>query len=90
MGLGWWEGLWVTREQVKHLYRVVSPEEYDEAVQRNPSASLLAATGDHRSGQQLLTDGAFDARRTAAAAAASEVGREELNAMAAAADAMIV
>jgi hypothetical protein len=64
----------------------VTPEEYDLAVSRDPSASTLAATGDGRTGRQLLADAAADYFRTVAGMAASPAGRAELDVFAALAE----
>ena len=56
------------REQVRYLTRVVTPEEYDAAVQRWPEMCPLYYMGDRRSGQQLLDDFDSDAGVSVAAA----------------------
>jgi hypothetical protein len=70
--------------QVKHTTEVVSPDEYDEAVQRDPRLGALCLTGDLRTGQQLLADAAEDKLRTVGWMAACPRGRAELDAIAAA------
>jgi hypothetical protein len=40
--------------------RFITPAEYDDAVRRDPLTCPLAATGDFRSGAQLLADAASD------------------------------
>ena len=47
------------------------------------------ATGDYRSGHELLTDADADHRRTIASMAASREGRAELESIAAAIEAMV-
>ncbi len=74
--------------QVKNTTQAVSPEEYDDAVRRNPMASTLAATGDLRTGRQLLADAAKDHFISVACMAASQGGRAELDAMAEATEAL--
>jgi hypothetical protein len=74
--------------QIKNHYRVITPEEYDAAVQRDPMCSPLTATGDFRSGRQLLADTEADLTRTIASLAASREGRAELDAIAAAIEAI--
>jgi hypothetical protein len=44
---------------VRYLTRVVTPEEYDEAVRRVPEMCPMYYMGDRRTGRQLLND--FDA-----------------------------
>ncbi len=66
----------------------VSPDEYDEAVRRDPTASTLSATGDMRTGRQLLAEAAEDRLFTVSWMAACPRGRAELDRMAAAAEAM--
>jgi hypothetical protein len=44
---------------VRYLTRVVTPEEYDEAVRRVPEMCPMYYMGDRRTGRQLLDD--FDA-----------------------------
>jgi hypothetical protein len=74
--------------QVKNITQAVSPDEYDEAVRRNPMVSTLSATGDMRTGRQLLADGAGDHLRSIAGMAASQYGRVELDMMAKATEAL--
>jgi acyl-CoA reductase-like NAD-dependent aldehyde dehydrogenase len=69
-------------EQVKHITQAVSADEYDEAVSNNPMVSVLSATGDLRTGRQLLADAAADRLRTIAWMAACPHGRMELDVMA--------
>ena len=57
----------------------ISPEEYDAAVRPDPAASTHAATGDARSGCQLLADAAADRRRSIAIMEACRAGRAELD-----------
>uniref|UniRef100_A0A7S0M3U1 Uncharacterized protein n=1 Tax=Cryptomonas curvata TaxID=233186 RepID=A0A7S0M3U1_9CRYP len=73
---------------IKNHYRLITPEEYDEAVQRDPMCSPLTATGDHRSGHRLLADTEADLLRTIAGMAAGREGRAELDAIAAATEAI--
>jgi hypothetical protein len=63
--------------QAKHLIRVITPDEYDKAVRRDPRSCPLAAMGDLRSGRQLLADGAGDWYRSFASMAATPDGRAE-------------
>ena len=51
---------------MRYLTRVVTAEEYDEAVRRVPEMCPLYYMGDRRTGRQLLAD--FDADAAAAAA----------------------
>jgi hypothetical protein len=74
--------------QLKNHFRVITPEEYDAAVQRDVMCSPLTATGDHRSGQRLLADAGADLQRTIADLAAGREGRAELNAIATAMEAI--
>ncbi len=76
--------------QVKNITQVISPEEYDEAVRADPMSSTLSATGDHRPGRQLLADAVTDRLQTVASLAGSPRGRAELDAMAAAAEALVL
>ncbi len=55
-------------------------------MRRDPARSALAATGDRRTGRQLLADAPADRRRSVAAMAACPRGRAELDALAAAAE----
>ncbi len=75
--------------QAKHITQAVSSDEYDEAVRRDPMVSALAATGDLRTGQQLLADAAEDRLHSVAWMAACPNGRAELDAMAASAESLI-
>ncbi len=75
--------------QLKNHFRVITPEEYDAAVQRDPMCSPLTATGDYRSGRQLLADSDADLTRTIASMAASREGRVELETIANAIEAMV-
>ena len=59
----------------------MSAEEYDAAVRLSPAVSPLAATGDSRSGLQLLADAVDDARRSFRAHAHSPAGRGELESL---------
>ena len=78
----------LTPLQAKHIWAPITPDEYDAAVRTSPALCPLAATGDCRSGRQLLADATEDARRTVAGLAACRAGRAELDAIAAAAEAM--
>ena len=69
--------------QIKTLAQVVSPDEYDAAVARDPLLSPLAALGDRRCGRQLLADAAADARSTIQRLAAAAEGRARLDGIAA-------
>ncbi len=71
---------------MKHTTEVVSPDEYDEAVRRNPMVSALSATGDLRTGRQLLDDAAEDRLRSVGWMAACPRGRSELDEIAAGAE----
>ena len=64
----------------------VSPEEYDAAVRRDPVASTHAATGDARTGRQLLADAEQDCQRGVAAMAGSPAGRAALDVFSAVAE----
>ncbi len=82
-------GYWHNRHfvlQIKHVTEVVGPDEYDEAVRRDPMVSALSATGDLRTGQQLLADAAEDRLRSVGRMAACQRGRAELDEIAAAAE----
>ena len=52
--------------QVSVLLRAIGPDEYDDAVRRNPIACIPHTTGDTRCGRRLLADFRHDARRTVA------------------------
>jgi hypothetical protein len=67
---------------VKHITQAVSPDEYDKEVFSDPMVGALSATGDLRTGRQLLADAAEDQRRSVAWMAACQRGRKELNVMA--------
>ncbi len=73
---------------MKHIVQEVSPDEYDEAVRHDPTASTLSATGDLRTGQQLLLDAAEDRLRSVGWMAVCPRGRAELDKLAAAAEGM--
>ncbi len=73
-----------SRLQVKNMIRVISPDEYDAAVLREPGSCPLFATGDRRSGRQLLADAPTDVGHTVAAFASNAHGRAELDSIAAA------
>ena len=75
--------------QIKNHFRVISPEEYDAAVQRDPMCSPLAATGDLRSGSKLLADADTDLMRTISDLAASREGRAELESIASSMEAIV-
>jgi hypothetical protein len=70
-------------EQVKHVIRSISPDEYDEATRRDPSACPHVITGDHRSGRQLIADAATDVHFQLPGMTAAVRGRMELDAVAA-------
>jgi hypothetical protein len=70
--------------QTKNILRVITPQEYDAAVCRDPTASPLYALGDRRSGHELLAAAADDAQRTLFDMAATRAGRAELDGIAAA------
>ena len=74
--------------QLKNHFRVITPKEYDEAVKRDPMCSPLTATGDYRSGHELLADSDADLQRTIASMAAGREGRAELDIIAAAVEAI--
>ncbi len=76
-----------TALQVKSMIRVVSPDEYDEAVIREPASCPLFVTGDRRSGRQLLADASADVGHTVVALASNACGRTELDSIAAAVEA---
>jgi hypothetical protein len=46
--------------QVSQIFRAITPDEYDAAVQRCPTSCPLYMCGDRRSGRQLLEDGERD------------------------------
>ena len=75
--------------QAKHITQAVSPDEYDAAVARNPLVSALSATGDMRTGRQLLASAAEDRLRSIARMAACPRGRAELDEMATSAEGLI-
>ena len=75
--------------QLKNHFRVITPEEYDGAVQRDLMCSPLAATGDLRSGSKLLADAEADLMRTIADLAAAREGRAELEGIASAMEALV-
>ena len=74
--------------QVKNHFRVITPEEYDAAVQRDCMCSPLTATGDHRPGFRLLADAEADRQLTIADLAASRAGRALLDTIASAMEAI--
>ena len=74
---------------MKNVTQAVSPDEYDEAVRSNPMISTLSATGDLRSGRQLLADAAKDHRSSLAGMTSSQRGRAELDAMAKATEVLV-
>jgi hypothetical protein len=67
-------GLAQTRKSVQ----IITAEEYDAAVRLNPDSSPLAATGDRRTGRELLADAEADAQLSVSAAAATPRGRAVL------------
>ena len=71
------------RFQTVFTYRVVTPEEYDEALRRTPHLCPLALAGDLRPGQRLLDDAAADSARGMASVAGSRSGRTALDVLAA-------
>ncbi len=72
--------------QTKNVTRIVTPDEYDAAVRRDPALCPLYALGDRRSGRELLAAAETDAQRTVAGMAATRAGRAELDGIAAAAE----
>ena len=70
------------------MLRVISPDEYDAAVIREPASCPLFATGDRRSGRQLLADAPADVVHTVASFASSTCGRLELDSIAAVVEAI--
>jgi hypothetical protein len=72
--------------QTKNIMRIITAEEYDDAVRRNPTACPLYALGDRRSGRELLAAAARDAQCTLFAMTATRAGRAELDGIAAAAE----
>ena len=52
--------------QVTVLMKAIGPDEYDDAVRRNPASCIPYAMGDTRCGRRLLADFPRDARRTVA------------------------
>ncbi len=76
--------------QTKNILRIITPEEYDDAVRRNPTASPLYALGDRRSGSELLAAATQDAQCTLLAMAATQAGRAELDGIAAAVELLAV
>ena len=79
----------IPSRQGKHLFRIIQPAEYDEALQRTPWLCTLAAVGDLRSGQELLDAAASDAHRSMGALAATRHGREALDRLAAHLEAVV-
>ena len=73
---------------MKHITQAVSADDYDEAIRHDPTVSTLSATGDLRTGQQLLADAAEDRLRSVGCMASCLHGRVELEELAAAAEAM--
>jgi hypothetical protein len=59
--------------QVRYLTRVVTPEEYDEAVRRVPEMCPMYYMGDRRTGRQLLDDFDADAASPSPCATAAPV-----------------
>mmetsp|Transcript_80970 Transcript_80970/g.217200 ORF Transcript_80970/g.217200 Transcript_80970/m.217200 type:complete len:198 (+) Transcript_80970:1504-2097(+) len=75
---------------VRHRVRVITPEEYDHAVQMEPESCPLALTGDLRNGRQLLADAATDAFQTVADLRNSVEGRHMLDNLAARAEMILL
>ena len=71
------------------MIEVVTPDEYDAAVRRDPFSCPLAALGDRRTGRELLAASA-DCHRTFASMAATLEGRAEMDAVAAAVERLAV
>jgi hypothetical protein len=69
--------------QIRLSFRRISPEEYDEAVQRVPHQCPLLLAGDWRTGAQLLADAPVDSMQTIEALVAGRAGRAALDALAA-------
>ncbi len=69
-------------EQTKQVIRVISPDDYDNAVRLDPSACPHVMTGDYRCGRQLIADATIDAHIQLAGMPASVHGRMELDALA--------
>jgi hypothetical protein len=69
--------------QIRFSSRRISPEEYDDAVQRVPHQCPLLLAGDWRTGAQLLADAPADSAQTIAALTAGRAGRAALDALAA-------
>ena len=61
-------------EQVRDCVRLVSPQEYDMALQQHPASCPLAVMGDLRRGQQLLDDAELDAHQTVLSIASTPQG----------------
>ena len=70
-------------EQVKHVIRFISPDDYDEAVRLDPMSCPHVLTGDHRCGRQLIADAATDVHVQLAGMAAAVSGRMALDSVAA-------
>jgi hypothetical protein len=71
------------------MFQVISPDKFDAAVCREPASCPLFAMGDRRSGHQLLADASTDVGYTVAAYTSTARGRAELDAIAAAAEALV-
>ncbi len=72
----------VSTPQTRHCLEPVSASEYDAALCSSPSRCLPAASGDLRTGRQLLADAAADAARPVRRLAQTPRGRAALDAMA--------
>jgi hypothetical protein len=70
-------------KQTKHVFRFISPDDYDEAVRQDMFSCPHFITGDRRSGRQLIADAATDAHIQLAGMTAAIRGRMELDALAA-------
>ncbi len=64
------------------MVRIITPDEYDDAVRRTPALCPLFATGDRRSGRELLAAADNDAQRSLAGMAGTWAGRAELDCIA--------
>ena len=56
------------------MFKVVAPDEYDEALLRRPDLCPLSLLGDARSGRQLLGHAAADSAQSIASLASSRIG----------------
>ena len=76
--------------QLRHITRVITPEEYDAAVHSTPHLCPLLLAGDWRTGRQLLADAPSDSEETMASLVASRRGAGLLGSLASAVEGLAV